>query len=105
MPIEHLGMVVTGQTDELALRELARKHLPATARIRVLTTNGPLKNKVVKFLRILDNDGYRYDAVLIINDADNKDPDAVRDQMRHEVGSHTFRFARLDYIVINLNPA
>lgn len=98
MPISSLGLVVEGQRDEFAIPELIKKCLPQ-AFIKPLSTNGPMKNKLVRRLKMLEYDSHAYDKVLVIKDSNSSDPESVKKQLINEVGHNTFRFP-IEYIVI-----
>ena len=98
MQTESLGLVVSGESDKAALTQLVRKYSPE-ARVKALTTNGPCRRKLVQRLKILQYDGEPYDTVLVIDDSDDKNPEAVRSDLQNVVGNITFRFP-IHYIVV-----
>ena len=91
MPISNLGLLVSGPSDKLALTELAQRYNPS-AYIRTLTTNGPLRKKVVKHLKMFEFDGHNYDRILVVDDSDNGDPNSKKQLLTDEVGSGKFPF-------------
>lgn len=91
MPINNLGLLLSGESDKLALTELARKYNPS-ASFKTLTTNGPLRKKVVRHLKIFAADGRNYDLILVVEDSDGGDLHAKRQRLIDEVGSRTFPF-------------
>jgi hypothetical protein len=98
MPISNLGLLVSGESDRLALTELARKYNPSAC-FNTLTTNGPLRKKVVRHLKIFAADGRNYDLIVVVEDSDGGDLHSKRQRLIDEVGSRNFPF-QICFIII-----
>jgi hypothetical protein len=98
MPISSIGLVVSGETDKLALIEIAKKYLPS-GNVQGLTTDGHVKKKLITRLKTFQYSGQIYDRVIIVDDSDGKDPEVERQLLINVVGSKTFPF-ELRYVVI-----
>lgn len=99
------GIVVEGNYDKIALSEIIRKCISNDIEILAYTcaSKGPLMNKFKGFLELFNlqhtKQGMTIDKVLVIRDADNKNPVELMEKMGNKIAGRTYRF-EVKFVII-----